>query len=485
VRTTLQARLGGELPGVHDYMAAYPYTCFEQRTSRAVALRDRAMWDKVVATLPAHLDGDGLVKYFAPMQEGSDVLTAYVLSLLDAAGYAIPAELKARMQSGLVAFVEGRVVRGGVRATGALAVRKLAALEALSRAGLVQAPMLDSIAIQPDLWPTSALLDWYQVLKRTPGLPQRDARLAQAGQILRARLNLQGTHMGFSTEAADNWWWLMASVDENANRLLLAVMDDPAWREDAGRLARGTLGRQRAGHWDTTTANAWGVVALDHFSQAFEGEPVTGKASVILSGANAGAKAENWSGAIPADQPVSVLQAWPEGRANLTLRHNGSGKPWATIQSLAALPLAAPLASGYRIVRTVTPVERKTAGIWSRGDIYRVHLDIDAQADMSWVVVDDPIPAGASVLGSGLGGDSRIATGGERQRGWMWPAFQERGFTGFRSYFEWVPKGRFSVEYTVRLNNEGRFALPPTRVEAMYAPEMFGELPNAGVAVGG
>jgi len=274
----------------------------------------------------------------------------------------------------------------------------------------------------------------------------------------------------------------MTSPDENANRLLLAVLDDPAWREDIGRLARGTLGRQHQGHWTTTTANAWGVVALDHFAQAYEREPVSGTASVSLSGA--GVKAENWSGAITPDKPVSVLQPWPQGRATLTLRQIGGGKPWATIQSLAAVPLRAPFSSGYRIVRTVTPVERRTAGTWSRGDVYRVHLDIDAQSDMNWVVVDDPIPAGASVLGSGLGGDSKIATGGQRQRGWVWPAFQERSFTGLRSYYEWVPKGHFSVEYTVRLNSEGRFALPPTRVEAMYAPEMFGELPNAAVAVG-
>jgi uncharacterized protein YfaS (alpha-2-macroglobulin family) len=62
IRTTLQARLGSDLPGVRDYMTAYPYTCFEQRTSRAVALQDKAMWDQVVATMPSHLDGDGLVK---------------------------------------------------------------------------------------------------------------------------------------------------------------------------------------------------------------------------------------------------------------------------------------------------------------------------------------------------------------------------------------------------------------------------------------
>jgi uncharacterized protein YfaS (alpha-2-macroglobulin family) len=102
---------------------------------------------------------------------------------------------------------------------------------------------------------------------------------------------------------------------------------------------------------------------------------------------------------------------------------------------------------------------------------------------MSWVVVNDPIPSGASILGTGLGGDSRILTAGEQKRGWVWPAFEERTFDSFHSYYRFVPKGTVTVEYTLRLNNEGEFNLPPTRVEAMYAPEMFGELPNAPVLV--
>jgi uncharacterized protein YfaS (alpha-2-macroglobulin family) len=46
-----------------------------------------------------------------------------------------------------------------------------------------------------------------------------------------------------------------------------------------------------------------------------------------------------------------------------------------------------------------------------------------------------------------------------------------------------VPKGRWAVEYTVRLNNPGTFQLPATRVEAMYAPETFGERPNPPLTV--
>jgi hypothetical protein len=102
---------------------------------------------------------------------------------------------------------------------------------------------------------------------------------------------------------------------------------------------------------------------------------------------------------------------------------------------------------------------------------------------MTWVVVDDPIPAGAAVLGTGLGRDSGLLTRDEERKGWVWPAFEERSLEAFRAYYEYVPKGSWTVEYTYRLNNEGTFQLPATRLEALYAPEMFGELPNQPIQV--
>ena len=114
----------------------------------------------------------------------------------------------------------------------------------------------------------------------------------------------------------------------------------------------------------------------------------------------------------------------------------------------------------------------------------RVKLEVNASADMTWVAITDPIPGGATILGSGLGRDSEIATQGEKQSGSGWAAFEERSFESFRSYYQYLPKGTVTMEYTVRLNNVGDFALPPSRVEALYAPEMFGEAPNARVKVG-
>jgi len=178
-----------------------------------------------------------------------------------------------------------------------------------------------------------------------------------------------------------------------------------------------------------------------------------------------------------------LLLTWPETAGTLRVTHEGAGKPWLSVQSLAAVAPNAPVRAGYSITRTVTPVQQKDKARWSRGDVLRVRLEVEAQTAMTWVVVSDPVASGATILGSGLGRDSTIAARTERREDRAWPAYEERGFEAFRSYFEVMPRGKHIVEYTVRLNNPGRFLLPPTRVEAMYAPESFGELPNAPVEV--
>ena len=103
---------------------------------------------------------------------------------------------------------------------------------------------------------------------------------------------------------------------------------------------------------------------------------------------------------------------------------------------------------------------------------------------MSWVALTDPIPAGARIMGDGDGRDSAIAAMGEnRARDAARPTYVERSFSAYRAYFAMLPKGHYSVEYTVRINNAGSFALPPTRIEGMYAPDVFGETPNGRLEV--
>ncbi len=479
----LQARLGGALPGLRRYFERYPYSCLEQKTSRAIGLRDRAAFDRLRDELAGYLDSDGLASYYpvpaGSPAHGSDRLTAYLLAAAHESGWSWPDAQREAMLSGLAAFVEGRIERRFMAPRADTDVRKLAALEALSRHGRVQPRMLGSVAWTPAAWPTSALLDAWGLYRRVEGLPDRSARLDELLRLVRSRLVAGGTTLKFSTEAEDDWWWLMDGPDGNAARLVLAASGLPGWKDELPLLVTGALARQRGGAWRTTTDNLWGVLALERFSAAFEATPVAGRSTVQWDAATA---SQDWA-ARP--DGATLALPWPASGKPVPLlaRHEGTGRPWLSVQTLAAVPLKAPLWAGYRITRTVTPLERKRPDAWTRGDTLRVRIEIEADADRSWVAVSDPLPTGATVLGNGLGRDSVIATQGEKREGRAWPAYEERTPEAWRATFEWLPRGRQLMEYTVRLNASGRFGLPPTRVEAMYAPESFGELPNTPVEV--
>jgi uncharacterized protein YfaS (alpha-2-macroglobulin family) len=502
IAVSLQPKLADGLPGVRRWFERYPWSCLEQQTSIAIGLRDATRWQTVLARMPVYLDRDGLANYFPPTDDsasrGSTALTAYLLTVTDEASkldprFALPDAMRSKMVEGLTRFVEGRIERNTWSPRRDLDLRKLAAIDALSRYGAANARQLGSIEIAPNQWPTSAVIDYAESLTRMRDVPDRTVKLEQLEQILRARLTWQGTQLTFSTASGDDLWWLMTGPEVNAARLALAYVENPAWKEDMPRLVAGLLALQRNGAWSTTTANVYGSLAVERFSHAFERDAVTGATKIQFGDTsrtiawNAPAQAASGATAGTRTAPArSTLLAWPAQHAGapLTLTQEGAGKPWATVESLAAVALRAPFAAGYRITKTITPVGAAVKGVYTRGDIVRVRLDIDAQTDMTWVVVSDPVPSGATLLGSGLGRDSAVATQGEKpDENGPWPAFVERGFDGYRAYYEYLPKGKVSVEYTVRLNNVGTFGLPPTRVEALYAPATFGVAPNAPMTV--
>lgn len=525
MRLDFSAQLAGGpdgLPGVRAWWERYPYSCLEQTTSRAIGLKNADLWKRSMEGLPTYLDSEGLALYF-PVQDGqraqgSDTLTAHLLAVASAAteldpAFAIPPALRAQMESGLVAFVEGRLQRKFWSPRQDLQERKMAAIAALALGGKAQARMLGSIDITPVQWPTHTLLDWITILQKVSDVPQRDERLAEAQQQLRSRLSYHGSQLAFSTDAQDRWWWLMQDTDSNAARMLLAVMGDSSWAPEVPRMVAGLLARQKNGAWSTTTSNVWGGLALRQFSRKFESTPVNGTTTTVLgaqsvnvdwkdvkpqpkaeAGAQDGAALDaltaSLAGAVQQDpqMPQRIYMPWGERKSGeLRITHHGAGKPWVTLQSLAAVPRKEAFNAGYALRKTITPVQQaegSSPGKYQRGDVLRVRLEVEAGADMTWVALSDPIPGGATILGSGLGRDSEVATRDQKGPEGAWPAYEERAQNAFRAYYAYLPKGKSVVEYTMRLNNAGTFALPPTRAEALYAPEVFGEAPNASMQVG-
>jgi uncharacterized protein YfaS (alpha-2-macroglobulin family) len=467
----VESKLASNLGAVKAYMQAYPYQCLEQRTSKIVTAQDEKAWKELARSLPQYMDAQGLLKYFPELSEGSEVLTAYVLSVADASGLAISESILPRIMKGMKDFVEGRTQANGfVYPAADLTLRKLAVMEAMSRYHSFDPKWLAALQLDPAYLPLSALVDYRNILSREEAIPNGKELLKKVDLAVHARIAFRGTVIGFQREESENLWWLMGSADSSAVKLLDSVVLDPSWAGDIGRLVRGVLARQKQGHWDLTTANAWGSVAMKRFSEKFESEAVSGVTEVSANGKRVDlepGKEKKSEAFFPLNAPTKV-----------EVKHRGQGKPWAFLFSKAALQLKSSLSKGYTMKRTVTAVQRKRPGKWSVGDVYRVSLELEGSSDMTWVALTDPIPAGASLLGSGLGGDGASFTKGEESKG-AWPTYEERSFGGYRGYYQWLPKGKATIQYTVRLNSAGHFLLPNSRIEAMYAPEMFAEAGNA------
>ena len=247
---------------------------------------------------------------------------------------------------------------------------------------------------------------------------------------------------------------------------------------------RGALARQRGGHWDLTTANAWGVLAVEKFSRAFERGAGGGRDDGVAGrrvAAPVSGRRRRSGGALAFPWPARARR----GRG----RPRGHGP--ALGDDRVARRGAARRAAVQRLSHRAEALARRAARAGEPG--------------AGAVAPRRPRPRPARDRGAdrhdvGRGGRSgsrpaprtsapawrasrRSSRAGESAPARRWPAFTERGFAAMRAYYEFAPKGTFTVEYTVRLNQAGRFQLPPTRVEALYAPELFGELPNAPLEV--
>lgn len=463
--------LSPPLAGVRSYMTDYPYNCFEQRLSRIVATGDSGGWTALAGDIPTYQAPDGLLRYWpSDSLEGSEALTAYVLAITSDAGLPIPDGPRAKMIDGLKAVIDGRVnheTYGDVR------LRRLAAFTALARAGAATPAMLGQFQIAPKDMPTAQLADYLVAIDRVGGLANAQALRGAGEAVLRTRLVYEGTRLDLSDQS-NAAWWLMSSGDEGAIKALIAVLGKPGWQDEGPKMMVGVALRQQRGHWDTTTANAWGVIAARKFAALYPAEAIAGVTTASLGSATL---SRGW----PLAEPQRLLSfPLPPARVPLALSQSGGAGPWAMVSVSAAVPLKSALFAGYKIARKVEVVQARNPGRYTRGDVIKVTITVDASAERNWVVISDPVPAGATILGDQANQSSLLNIGGSEGG---YPSYIERGGATWRGYFAWLPRGTTSVTYSVRLNGTGRFNLPPTHVEAMYSPAIHADLPNAAVTV--
>ena len=279
-------------------------------------------------------------------------------------------------------------------------------------------------------------------------------------------------------------------------RSLLAVNPKHAY---GGRIARQLLSlRQKNGAWRTTQEDGWALLALADYRKLQESGAPAFETRTLLGGTEL-LESKFPMGNLREDKIFVSAEALAKRGSPLAFEMSGGGRLFYAAElkyATSALPTRARDDGLFvtKYVRGVAPagvtaalssIPKRTADSVTAGELVIVDLLFESAEPRERVVLDDPLPAGLEALDYDLDTTSkanRDAAAKEVDPKLKWLGTTFRAATSRRevrddrvvTYFDKIEPGMYRVTYLARATSIGSFVVPPTRIEAMYAPEVHG-----------
>ncbi len=496
-----------------DYLEHFEYECTEQTVSRFLpnvltyrALRDLGLEDpELEARLPG-LVQEGLDRLYLQQHgdggwgwwyddESNPYLTAYVVFALDKAaeaGFEVQSDVLAR---GLD-FLGGQLVAARELNSYREANRQAWLLYVLAEGGRTG----QASEYLSDLFENRGKLSHYARAYLALTLELVDAGDARVQTLLSdvqnaAILSATGAHW----EEQNYDWWAMNTDTRSTAVILDALVRLDPQNELIPNVVRWLMVARREGIWETTQETAWALIALTDW-MAVTGElrgqydyGVQLNDELLASGS---VTPETVRESIQLRVDVADLLA--EAGNRLTIgRGPGEGRLYYTAHLRVYLPVEEiePLNRGIIVSRQYVaadcPPDEVCAEVDSAavGETVQVRLTIIAPHDLYYVVVEDPLPAGAEAIDTSLATTSMLEeeAGIYRQTGeedrfwgpfywwwWRWYSRSEMRDERVVLFADYLPAGTYTYQYTFRATQQGEYRVIPTSANEFYFPEVFG-----------
>jgi hypothetical protein len=496
-----------------DYLEHFPYECTEQIVSRFLpnvltyrALQELGLSDPELEEKLPDLVEQGLNKLYQRQHddggwgwwykgEGESYphLTAYVLLAMDKAregGFGVDEDV---MERGL------RYLRGELVAPRGLRSYREANLQAFIVYVMAEADEeAEAGKYTADLYRNRDKLSHYgrAFLALTLHLiDDGDARIDTLLSDLQNAAIISAT--GAHWEEADYDYWAM-NTDTRSTAVILDALArlDPQNNLNPN-VVRWLMVARRDGIWETTYETAWALIALTDWMQ------VTGELRGDYDYAvwlNDEIRADDRVTPETVDEPIklewAVAELLGEASNRLTIgRGPGEGRLYYTAHLKVYLPVEEiePLNRGVIVSRHYSDPgcteglkcpEVETVEV---GDVVQVRLSIVAPHDLYYVVVEDPLPAGAEAIDPSLATTSLVGQqptlfresesdyGREFYRWWWnWYSRSEMRDDKVVLFADYLPAGTYEYTYTFRATRPGAYQVIPTNAREFYFPEVFG-----------
>lgn len=315
----------------------------------------------------------------------------------------------------------------------------------------------------------------------------------------------------------DNYDWWAMNTDTRSTAIILDALArlDPT-NDLIPNVVRWLMVARQDGIWETTQETAWALIALTDW-MVETGELEADYEYTVSLNQTPQAEAEVTQATVQDSQTLSIniSDLVVDANNRLTIaRTDGNGRLYYSAHLKVYLPVEEldPVDRGIIVSRRYTlesceyvdsrqecPEVREA----QLGEVIRVDLTIVAPNDLYYVVVEDPLPAGAEAIDTGLATTSllamdptltrtsRVTSSGVDDvylpyyyRWWRWYSRSELRDEKVVLFADYLPKGTYEYSYFIRTTLPGDYQVIPTLATEFYFPEVFGRSDGRVLSIG-
>jgi len=487
------------LRDVSEYLFGYPYGCLEQHLSRVLpmilfgdvvdAFQLNALEGKdyrhVVRDFLGQLGQwecpDGGMAYWAGSERDSPYVSALAFfALLRAkdAGYPIEEGLKDRLHT----YID-RLLRGNTwgvtypyndrcwNSFNAFAVALLA------QDGDPQPAYIERLYRQRQNLPLTALAHLYIAIG-----PKGDAVMrSEIKRMIENHLKESSTSAHFEEPDSAGLEWIFYSHTQATAAVLQALLQVDGQHPRAEYIVRYLLAARKDGLFRNTYESFWAFYALAQYYQTYEAAEPNFQAQITLAGKDILDRMFHGR-SLDTVTAVRTVAETGTGALPVNVTMTGTGRLYYTLRMATQSSGPAPArAEGFSIERVYLTKNGQPAAQLKAGETYTVVLTISTPQDRTFVIVDDPLPAGVEPVQTTFLTESQELTRqlwAGREDGsadFWWGGFDRTELHDDRvlATADYLLSGSHEVRYLVRATVTGKFSAPGATVLQMYEPEVF------------
>lgn len=314
-----------------------------------------------------------------------------------------------------------------------------------------------------------------------------------------SRLRISAQDVDIDEADSDRYGAVLESHTRTLAMVLRALLAVNPKHTLAPRIAKKLLSlRTPTGAWRTTQEDGWSLMALADYRRLQESGVAAFNASVSLGGSEI-LSSKFPKGNLREDKVVVSADTLASKGPSLEFDVGGNGPLFYSAELKYATSILPTKArdeglfvtkymrgvAAANVSEALLSIPKKSADSVNAGELVIVDLIFESAEPRERIVLDDPLPAGLEALDYDLDTTSQANRDAESRpsdpkSSWLGTTFREaRSRREVRddrvvTTFDKIEPGMYRVHYLARATSIGSFVMPPTRIEAMYAPEVYG-----------